>query len=170
MIIDSLVRMFGRPFGIIRYHAYGRDVRKVVPPLVNLLASAQTSIKMATGEMYFGVYNDPKIVEIIESKINRGVSVEIVHSPEIDPQTTKIPKLAKQGKLKMYRLYEEPKHHFWIIDGVHVLDEDPHAPREKERKFYIIKNAGFLAETLSREFEKRMIISISKYKKSKKSK
>lgn len=156
---QAIINVMARPFGVHRYHT--GDAEQAIGPLTKLLGKARSTIHLAVGEMNHRIYEHQAITGILEAKADEGVQVEITHSPEPDEKSVTIQRLAREGKLSLYRLPESPVHHFWVIDGQHVLDEDPHARDEPERVFYILYDAPFLASALEREFQRRKAAALN---------
>ena len=121
----------------------------------DLIGSAQTSIRIVGGELNSKIYEDPGILAALMDAISRGVRIEIVHGPQVDPATEKILELDRDNEnVTLYRLAIRPPAHFMVVDERVAEIESFHGPGAEDRQTFTKFDTLFLAQRLAIEFEK----------------
>ena len=121
----------------------------------DLISSAQESIRIVGGELNSKFYEDPEILAALMDAIARGVQIEIIHGPQVDPATKKIHDLDRNNEnLTLYGLAIRPPAHFMVVDEREAEVESFHGPGVGARQTFTKFDTLFLAQRLAIEFEK----------------
>jgi hypothetical protein len=122
--------------------------------LVNLLESAQKSVRIVSGQLPEDVYNDDAYNAMGEV-LRRGGTVDVILGPRADNKASLLPlevlrRLAPE-QAHYYMVDQEPGRHYAIIDEKHTRLETRHSPGE-DRTQYVIRSYKD-AKLLTREFD-----------------
>ncbi len=110
-----------------------RNMECTIKVCSNLYRNAKESIKIVSRRLNHKFYNDPRIVNVFRKASEKGVSVEIVCGPAVDPNTKELIELSEKGLIKIFQLKSNnlPRTHYSIVDEKHLRLEIPHSPTAK---------------------------------------
>lgn len=116
--------------------------------LAELFEQAQSEIFILSRNPRNRLYDKKELLSSLENCGNRGVRIEIIVGPEIDPEGQyNIAFLHVQG-IQLYKIERPPSAHFIIIDDKHVVVGAPHRSDDSYRATYTVKNTIMLAQRL----------------------
>lgn len=141
-----------RVFGVIP----NTDLESGIKICKELFDRAKSSIRIVAGNLDSRFYNNSQIVQALEKASERGVLIEIIHGPQIDPASKEILRLKSEKKVKLYRYKKRPADQFMVIDRKHVRVEEFHHSEQDERRAYVKYNTIFLGQRLEIEFAELM--------------
>ena len=139
-----------------RWNATIEDSRKECG---NLFKGAKNSIRMVTGELQHDLFEDNRVLSLLEDVSTRKenpVTVEIIHGPNPDPRSKRIFKLQqrKNSRVHIMRLSKRPKTHFVLVDNKKFRIEKYHEANKPERMAYMkTRSPMFINRILAEKFE-----------------
>lgn len=141
-VMDLLIKFFG-----LSRHQY--RLGQLPEGVVELFGKAKHSIKIVAGELASQFYLNPQIIQALEERIARGVTIEIIHGPDADEESATT--LHSLG-IKLYEHGPRPTIHFMVVDGKHARVEESHLSGDEERCDYRKNSTYFLGRSLEKRF------------------
>lgn len=118
----ELVRRFGKT------KRYSQEL--IITKLVDAFNDA-SEIYMALGEMGHGLMERPDVLNaFMNARQNNNATIQILHGPRVDPETSEIFNLASENIVELYRTQQYYNHHFSYVKDkngkITVFDEGIH--------------------------------------------
>ncbi len=152
---------FVRYFVIGRARTYQNDNPKAVKELAAEVSTARSEFLIVSGDPCSIVFQDPAFRKAIAKtrKKHPELKMEAIFgpSPECALEDSPFGSLAKEYKIRVYELGQEPPVHFRIVDGcqpqrARVYIEEHHGRGQENRKIHLMHGAEVGARRLSERF------------------
>lgn len=109
-------------------------------------------IKILAGELCSKYYNDPLVLENLETAAKKGARIDIAFGPALHIDDANIINLAKKyPSIHLFKLDKRRKRHFKLIDEKYLFVDDPHEIDAPKRRGFLYK--GYEKTSLTRVAE-----------------